>query len=152
MQAKRRLSAGRGATLVAAMLPLGACVTPYDDREIEAVRDYIVAAQLEEVDSIRYFQQLSYRVINDQFVTVPTRTGDYLVEFARICRELREMKFRPDMVDYRDDTRTVRARFDTIRGCRIDKIYAITEAQRDEIEEIGDAPGDEIYLPEDDED
>ncbi|GEM_PF-930568 len=146
----RRLSAGYALALVGVALLLGACVTPYDDREIEAVRDYIVAAQLEEVESIRYFQQLSYRVINDQFVTVPTRTGDYLVEFARLCRELREMKFRPDMVDYRDDTRRIRARFDTIRGCRIEKIYAITEAQREEIEEIGDAPGDEIYLPEDD--
>jgi len=150
MPDKRRLSAGQLPALVTVALVLGACATGYDEREIEAVRDYIAAAQLEELDSIRYFQQLSYRVVNDQFVTVPTRTGDYLVEFARICRELRELRFRPDMVDVRDDNRTLRARFDTIRGCRIEKIYAITEAQRDEIEEIGDAPGDELYLPEDD--
>lgn len=127
----------------------GCSLTPSDAEEIEAVRDYIFASELEEVDEVRFFQQLSYTYVNDQFVTVPTHSGDYLVEFARICREAGDTRFTQDMVDYRDDNRTLRARFDTIRGCRIGTIYKITESQRAEIEELGDAPGDETYLPDD---
>lgn len=139
------------AIVVMATLAAGACsLTPSDAEEIEAVRDFIFASELEEVDQIRFFQQMSYTVINDQFVTIPTHAGDYLVELARICPELSQTRFTPEMIDYRDDNRTLRPRFDTIRGCRIGKIYEITEAQSKEIAELGDAPGDEVYLPDDD--
>lgn len=111
------------------------------------MRDYIAAADLKEVDEIRHRSQMNYSYVNDYFVTVPTRRGDYLVELGRQCSDLRRTDFRPEMVDVRESTNLIRARFDTIRGCRIAKIYEITDMQRREIHDLGDAPGDEVFLP-----
>ena len=68
-------------------------------------------------------------------------------EFQRDCWELRRNDFTPEMVDVRDNQNVLRARFDTIRGCRIGKMYEITAEQRVELTALGDAPGDEIFLP-----
>lgn len=137
-------------TLIAALL-LSACVTGYNPQEIEAVRDYISANDLQEVDRIRTRGQMSYTYINDYFVTIPGRQEDYLAEFVSECRELRRQDFTRDMWDERTDSNWMRARFDTIRGCRIGTFYVITEEQRKELRELGDAPGDEVFLPEDEE-
>jgi len=126
---------------------LSACATPYDTQELEAVRDYVIAAELKEVDEIRHRSQMNFRYVNDYFVTMPSRQGDYLVEFTRQCSELRRTDFTPEMVDVRDSTNTIRSRFDTIRGCRIGKIYEITDMQRREIHDLGDAPGEDVFLP-----
>lgn len=134
--------------LLLTALVLTGCVTGYDPQEIEAVRDYVAANQLEEVDRIRLYSQMSYTYINDYFVTIPTRRGDYLAEFVQECREMRRHEFTPDMVDIRRDTNWIRARFDTIRGCRIGTIYVITDEQAKELRDLGDAPGDEVFLPE----
>lgn len=134
------------------LLVLGsACTTMHDEQEIEATRDFVAANQLQTVDEIRLYQQLNYRVINDYFVTVETRRGDYLLEFRTRCRALTQRDFQPHMVDVRRDPNRVRARFDTIRGCIIGTIYEVTEEQRDELRQLGDAPGDEIFLPDDEE-
>lgn len=135
---------------IAAVFMLGGCnLNPFTPEENEAVLDYIYASELEEVDQIRFFQQYSYTYVNDRYVTIPTYAGDYLVEFTRTCPELRQSRFTSEMVDYPDDNRTLRARFDTIRGCRIGKIYEVTAAQAEELAELGDAPGDDVYLPDD---
>ncbi len=135
---------------VALLVGLSACnLNPFQPEENEAVLDFIYANELEEVDQIRFFQQYTYTYVNDQYVTIPTTTGDYLVEFTRSCPELRQNRFTSEMVDYRDDNRTLRARFDTIRGCRIGTIYEITQAQATELAELGDAPGADVYLPDD---
>ncbi|MBT8099961.1 MAG: hypothetical protein KJO82_09435 [Gammaproteobacteria bacterium] len=132
--------------LLAAILT-GACSTVYDEQEIEATRDFVVANELVEIDSFRQFKQLNYRFVNDYFVTVDTRQGDYLLEFKSRCRALTTRNFTPEMVDIRRDPARIRSRFDTIRGCRIDKIYEITEDQLNELRELGDAPGEEVFLP-----
>ena len=111
------------------------------------MRDFVAAAELEKVSEIRLRKTLSYTYVNDRFVIVPTRRGDYLVELRRDCFELRQNDFTPEMVDVRDNQNVLRARFDTIRGCYIGTIYEITESQREELRDLGDAPGDEIYLP-----
>lgn len=134
-------------TVLLAALLAGACSTGYDEQEIEATRDFVVANELAEVDSFRQFKQLNYHYINDYFVTVDTRRGDYLLEFKSRCRALTSRNFTPEMVDIRRDPARIRARFDTIRGCRIDKIYGITEDQLNELRELGDAPGEEVFLP-----
>ena len=128
-----------------------ACTTMHDEQEIEATRDFIAANQLQTVDEIRLYQQLNYRVINEHFVTVETRRGDYLLEFRTRCSALTQRNFQPHMVDVRRDPSRVRARFDTIRGCIIGEIYEVTEEQREELRQLGDAPGEEIFLPDDDE-
>jgi hypothetical protein len=107
----------------------------------------VFANQLEEVDEIRFLRQFNYTYVNDWFVIVPTRTGDYLVAFDRDCYELRKTDFTPEMVDDRTDPNRLRARFDTIRGCHIDKIYEVSDEQSKELADLGDAPGDEVYLP-----
>lgn len=129
-----------------------ACGTMFDEQEIEATRDFIAANELNEVDEIRLYQQLNYRIVNEYFVTVDTRRGDYLIEFRNRCRELMQRDFQPYMVDIRRDSNRIRARFDTIRGCRIGKIYEVSEEQREELRQLGDAPGDEIFLLDDEED
>lgn len=132
------------------LLGLSACnLNPFQPEENEAVLDFIYANELNEVDQIRFFQQYTYTYVNDQYVTIPTSSGDYLVEFTRTCPELRQTRFTPEMVDHRGDNRTLRARFDTIRGCRIGTIYEVTQAQAAELAELGDAPGADIYLPDD---
>ena len=133
---------------VSTLLIIAACSsTTQSPQEIEAVRDYVVAAELEEVTQIRLREQMRYTYVNDRFVTIPTRRGDYLVELQRDCWELRRNDFTPEMVDVRHNQNVLRARFDTIRGCRIAKMYEITAAQRTELTALGDAPGDEIFLP-----
>ncbi len=134
--------------IIPALLIIATCSsTTQRPQEIEAVRDYVVAAELEEVAEIRMRGQLSYTYVNDRFVTIDTRRGDYLLEFIRDCWELRRNDFTPEMVDVRDNPNVLRSRFDTIRGCRIGKMYEITAEQREELTALGDAPGDEIFLP-----
>lgn len=131
---------------------VSACTsTMSTEQEIEATRDFVAANQLNQVDSIRLFEQLDYRVVNDYFVTVETRRGDYLLEFRTRCRELTMREFYPHMVDRRSDPNRIRARLDTIRGCQISKMYEVSEAQREELHRLGDAPGDEIFLPDEEE-
>ncbi len=134
--------------ILPALLAVAACSsTTQRPQEIEAVRDYVVANELDEVSEIRLREQMSYTYVNDRYVTIPTRRGDYLVEFLRDCWELRRNDFTPEMVDVRDNQNVLRARFDTIRGCRIAKMYEITDAQREELTALGDAPGDDVFLP-----
>ena len=135
------------ATLATLAVLASACATGYDEQEIEATRDFVVANELEEVDSFRTYEQLNYHTLNDYFVTVETRRGDYLLEFNNRCRGLTQREFKPHMVDVRRDTSRIRARFDTIRGCLIGKIYAVSEQQREELRQLGDAPGDETFMP-----
>jgi hypothetical protein len=137
--------------LVAAALSIAACSsTTQMPQEIEAVRDYIAAAELEEVTEIRVRETLKYSYVNDRYVSIDARRGDYLVEFLRNCWELRANQVTTEMVDIRRDNNYLRARFDTIRGCRISTIYEITEDQREELKALGDAPGDEVFLPDTD--
>ncbi len=131
-----------------AIIAVGGCSsTSQPSREVEAVRDFVVAAELEEVAEIRLWRQMSYTHLNVRFVIIPTRRGDYLVEFQRDCRELNRIDITPEMVDVRHNQHVLRAKFDTIRGCRIARIYEISEAQSEELKVLGDAPGDEIFLP-----
>ena len=133
--------------ILLAIMGVGCSSTPQGSREIEGVRDFVVAAQLEEVSEIRLRQQMSYTFLNVRFVTILTRRGDYLVEFQRDCRALTSVEVTPDMVDIRANRNALHAKFDTIRGCRISRIFELTDAQSAELKVLGDAPGDEIYLP-----
>ena len=118
---------------------LSGCATSSDPGITDAVDDYIRVAELMPQDQIRTDRDYSYRVISRRYVIVTTRREAFLVEFVRDCRELDEFQVTPD---YRHDANLLRARFDTIRGCRIGKIYAVDKGQADELENLGDAPGD----------
>jgi len=105
----------------------------------QAVRDFIEVRELESVDSMRSGTNDSWTEIDEYFILYHGRRDTHLVEFSRRCHELRDQtRITPDK---RWDTNIIRARFDTIRGCRISKIYALTEAEVAEMENIGEAPG-----------
>ena len=116
-------------------------------KELEAVRDFVVAVELEEVNMIRRSDQLKYLYVNDYFIILQTRRGDYLVEMKGRCAVLQSRKWSSDMIDIRTSTRMLYADFDTIRGCAIDTIYILPEAQLEELRVLGDAPGNDVFIP-----
>lgn len=127
--------------LAGMILLLSACATPDVQQEDEAVRDYIAAAELEETDRIRTGSRanIGFTPLNEYFVIFANRDEHYLAEMRRRCYELLDnSRIVPDV---RRDSTGISARFDTFRGCLIDKIYLIDEAQAQELKNLGDAPG-----------
>lgn len=120
---------------------LGGCATSSDQHITDAVADFVQVAQLTPEDSIRTRRGYNYSVISERYVILKAYKDYYLVEFVRDCRELYETRVPPD---YRYDANTLRARFDTIRGCRIARLYALEEWQAEELKNLGDAPGDQF--------
>ncbi len=116
-----------------------ACGPQTTQRDERAVTDYVAVSELEETDRIRTDARDGWELISDRFLLYKTRRQDYLVEFRRICHEIRDHRVVPDV---RRDHSYIRARFDTLGGCQIDKIYALTEGQSAELAELGEAPGD----------
>ena len=96
----------------------------------QAVRDFIEVRELESVPKIRTDNYDGWDLITSTFLIYKTRRGDYLTEFSRPCWELY-------------DPNEIRARFDTLRGCRIAAFYTLTEAEVAELENIGDPPGNQ---------
>lgn len=135
-------------------MALMACATTVEPvspgKELEAVRDFVVATELQEVDNFHRYDQIKYLYVNDYYVVVPTKRGDYLVEFRGRCTELRSPRWTSDMIDIRVSARLLYAGFDTIRGCVIGKIYPLSEPQLEELRYLGDAPGNEQFIPQED--
>ena len=105
----------------------------------QAVRDFIEVRDLESLESLRSGSNDGWQSIDDNFIIYSGRRDKYLVEFVRRCYELSDnTRIVPDK---RWDSNVVRARFDTIRGCRIAKIYALDKVEVEELKNIGEAPG-----------
>jgi hypothetical protein len=107
--------------------------------ETQTVQDYVEVGELESVQHIRVYNHDSWSYLTDHFIIYKARDGEYLVEFRRRCRELRD-----NMVitgDHRYDHNRLRVNEDTIRGCRIGTIYPLTEAQATELRNLGTGPG-----------
>ena len=110
-----------------------------EDPVTEAVLDFIEVRDLEEVDAISSGTNDGWRELNLEYLLYEGRRDTYLVEFARPCYELRDQtRITPDK---RWDSSYIRARFDTIRGCRIGRVFLLTEAEVAELENIGEVPG-----------
>ena len=121
------------------LILIAGCATSSESEKSSAVSDYIKAAELEEQDSIRTMGHWSHRVISQRYATLETKKESFLVEFSRRCHELTQNEVTPDI---RYDSNVLRSRFDTIRGCRIGRIYAIDKGQAEELQNLGKAPGD----------
>ncbi len=106
--------------------------------EEQAIRDYILVRGLEEVDRMRSSNSDSWEELDEYFIIYDARRNAYLVEFNRACYELNESRVTPDL---RREANTIRARFDTIRGCHVSKIFVLTEADVAELKSIGEFPG-----------
>lgn len=139
--------------LIALALALTGCATSKSrstlspGKENEAVLDFIFTGELVETDRIRLNEPIKYLYVNDWWVIVPTRRSDYLVGFRGRCDELRRRKWTSDMIDIRVSARVLHSDYDTIRGCKIRRIYELTEIQLRELSALGDAPGDDEYVP-----
>lgn len=140
-----RTSGMKIAAVIAAAFFLAACSSQDEQAEEstqdvnQAVRDFVDLRELEELDALKSGTNDSWQQLNDRFIIYSGRRETYLVEFGRRCYELNDnTRITPDK---RWDANRVRARFDTIRGCRIAKIYGLDEAEVAELENIGEAPG-----------
>ncbi len=125
----------------AAVMLLSGCATQeraVTQDEEQAIRDYILVRGLEEVNRIRSSNRDSWDELDEYFIIYDTRRNTYLVEFNRACYELNENRVTPDL---RREANTIRARSDTIRGCQVDKIFALTEADVAELKSLGELPG-----------
>lgn len=112
---------------------------PATQDEEQAVRDFIELRDLEELDKLRTSSSDRWQKISDKFIIYDTRKGAYLVEFAHPCYELED--YNRIVADVRREGNILRARFDTIRGCRTDKLYSLTEAEAAELKQLGESPG-----------
>jgi len=110
----------------------------------EVIRDYIEVRQLAEQNKIRTSSADSWRELDGQFIIYETRREVFLIQFARRCHELNET---PVVADMRRDAGWVRARFDTIRGCLISKIFTLTENDVAELESLNEPPGGRAESP-----
>ncbi len=127
--------------LIVAIVLLSACAAEQEVRtqdEEQAVRDYIAVRGLEEVDKLRSGSADRWEEIEAHFVIYKTRRHAFLIEFFRACYELSGSVV---VADERRESNTIRARFDTLRGCRIDKIFALTEADVAELKSLGEIAG-----------
>ena len=130
--------------LVAALGFMTACASTTEIPSKQAVDDFVAVSELQETGDIRHFGTLQHTYLNDHYVLVTTRKEEFLVEFVRRCHELRDnYQITPDI---RRESNTIRAKFDTIRGCRIKAIYAINKGQAEEIRSLGDAPGETLDI------
>jgi hypothetical protein len=121
---------------------VGACAGQPSQETIDknlAVEDFIELRQLESLDKIRSDDGAGWKQITPTYIIYKTRRADYLFEFTRPCRELDDNT--RIIADERFEANVIRARFETLRGCRIASIYALDEAEAAELGNIGDPPG-----------
>ena len=133
-----------------ALMALCGCATSGDmkvpGKDLEAVRDFVIASELQEINSIRLNEQIKILYVNDYYVILPNRSDRYLIEFRGRCTELRERKWVSDMIDIRVNSKMLYSDYDTIRGCVIGRIFEIEESQLEELRVLGDAPGNGISV------
>jgi hypothetical protein len=106
----------------------------------QAVRDFVEVRELETRGSVKVFPGDSMKKISNEFILYKGRQENYIMEFVRYCDELDD--YRVITPDRRWDLNALRARVDTIRGCRIAKIWGLSEAELTELKNIGDVPGE----------
>jgi len=129
----------RHSTIALIIMSLVGCAAQPGPTRSDAIADFIVVADLEEQDAVQTAGRFHYTYLTERYVILETRKDKFLVQFRRRCSALNETRVPPDV----RHGNTIRARFDTIRGCRIDQIYTVDEGQAQELENIGRAPGDD---------
>jgi hypothetical protein len=104
----------------------------------QAVLDLIEVQELVETDQIKTSNKDHWDQIDQNFLLYEANKKVYLIEFARRCYELDEY---PVVADIRKGGNAMHAGFDTLRGCRIARIFALTEGEAAELKAIGESPG-----------
>lgn len=128
-------------TIVLIALVLAGCTTTPGRTESDAIADFILVSELEEREAIRTLNDFNYEFLTERYFIVKAGRDQYLGQFRRPCREFNQSNNVP--MDVRYERNTLRSRFDTIRGCRISKMFALDKTQAEELRYIGMAPGEE---------
>ena len=105
----------------------------------QVVRDFIEVRSLEEVDRMRGTERKSWEKVTPSYILYKPRRGEFLVEFDRPCYEIWNSTFISADETFRHNV--LRARFDRIRGCRIGRIFALTEDDLRELKQLGVGAG-----------
>ena len=131
----------RTAVFAAALALVAGCAgTPEVPPDTQALRDYVEVGELEQTDRIRTHGSDDWAPLTLHFAMYSARDGHFLLEFSRLCREMYDRtSVKPDR---RYDHNVMRRGIDTLRGCRIDRMYPLTEAQAQEIEALAKSAGD----------
>ena len=140
------------ALIAASAFAIGACASQEPkplSNESEAVRDFIVANELPETDHLTTKRKKSMYYLSDDYIVMANRGEAYLIEFRSTCRYLREKTMRPEMIDVRRDANVIRAGYDTVRGCWVEKIYPLEAEQANELFTLGQPPTAEVFESED---
>ena len=130
------------ATLLVASLAAGCASTAEHESIVarnDAIEDYVVVSELEELDQIRKRGELYHTVVTNRYIILKDRRNIYLATFARPCWNLDELRVDPD---YRHDSDTIKARFDTYRGCKIHTLHELTKGQEQEILALAEKTAD----------
>jgi hypothetical protein len=133
-------SYARAAALAAALSIAPGCAgTAETPPGTQAIQDYVEVGELQEVERIRTHGSDKWMPATLNFAIYSGRDGRFLLAFTRQCREMVDnTTITPDR---RYDHNVMRASIDTLRGCRIDKMYPLTEAQAQEIVALAKTAG-----------
>jgi hypothetical protein len=127
-------------SLVGLLVLVAACAgTPEIPADTQAVRDYIEVGELADVDRIRTHGSDAWAPVTNHFAIYKGRDGRFLLEFTRVCREMFDNT--SVTADRRYDHNVMRRGIDTLRGCRIDRMIPLTEAQAEEIRALAQSAG-----------
>lgn len=124
-------------TLILAAALLSGCAAQTGPTRSDAIADFIAVSDIEAQDQLRFRDQFNYTQLTEKYLVLKARDDYYLVEFKRRCRELNRNEITPDI---RYDRNVLRAGIDTIRGCPIERLFAIDKGQAEELEHIGVEP------------
>jgi hypothetical protein len=114
---------------------LAACAVT-DTRQEEALRDFVEVEALAERDRIATSNRDRRQVLNKDYLLYEGRKETFLIKFHAACYSLLDDRVVPDKRGSRNE---INARFETINGCIIETIYALTDAQAAEIKEVAEA-------------
>jgi hypothetical protein len=130
--------------LIAAAL-VTACATqdPADEPSTQdmaqAIEDFIEVRDLQEAEKLSTSSSDRWTALDQNFLLYKGRRETHLIEFVRRCYELDDSN--RIIADERRSGSYIYPRFDTIRGCRIKRIFVLTEHEVAELESIGEAVG-----------
>ena len=135
----------RNRVVIIAAFAMGACASESTEPppvlldEDQVMRDFIEVRGLEEVNRIRGADRRSYQKVTPSYIIFKPTRGEFLVEFDRPCYEIWTNRYLSA-----DDTflhSTLRAKYDRMRGCRIDRIFVLADSDLRDLEQLGVGAG-----------
>ena len=131
----------RNSLIIIAAIAMAACASePTEPEPVilesdQVILDFIQVRGLEEVGRIRGAERRSYEKVTPSFILYKPRRGEFLVEFSRPCYEIWNNNYLSADATFLHDT--LRAHFDAIRGCRIGRIFSLTEEDLADLRQLG---------------